>query len=128
MNWYKYTQFQLDLNLYIDFISPDIIVGPAPEGFNESTIDVFVKNDVGGVLNLESWFDAIGEKSFMENHGIEYKFINIKFAPDIFQIKEATRYIDKIIGSGKKIYIHCSAGETRSPFMIILYKTHLCQL
>lgn len=42
-------------------------------------------------------------------------------APTLEQLDEGVRFIKSVIGSGKKVYIHCGAGVGRAPTMAAAY-------
>lgn len=111
--------FNLGVQLPIEplsFIEEGIFLGNFEGSQN---LDLFRVNGITRVLSL---LDDFSE--FREFEGIRYGKVNIsdKIKTDLLQVlPECLMFISDAQSKGEKIFVHCVAGISRSPSVLIAY-------
>jgi len=124
-NWYKVAQNYNEkptekAKKLLDYtqITDNIYIGEAPWEANLDTL-----NDLGITAVLA--FDILDENEAEElrKRGIDYKaiFFTDFGVPNQTQLAEAISYINRVLSSSGKIYIHCLGGIGRSPLVLYMY-------
>ena len=72
-------------------------------------------------MSLESKVHNMG--NILNEHGISHKevFVPDFTTPNPEAMERAVNYIDSVVSSGGKIYIHCLGGVGRSPLVLLTY-------
>jgi protein-tyrosine phosphatase len=97
-------------------ISSQLYVGSQ---FRKNGLKVLRNNGINAVVNLRKEFDDAA-------YGIapaDYCYLPTvdDTAPTMDQLSEGINFIQRIISSGGKVYIHCSAGVGRAPTLAAAY-------
>jgi len=118
----------------LDQILPQLYVGSCPKDTAEI---VRLRRDYGitAVLNLQTdddfrfWhIDGEQLESQYRSLGIEIRRVPVQdFHPDDLRRKlpECVQTLDRLLGEGHKVFVHCNAGINRSPTTVIAY-LHWC--
>lgn len=118
------------MSIDFDRVLPDIYVGTYPS----STKDIDrlkTECSITAVLNLQSdndlRFHRIDWPSLEEHYsksGIEVRRVPIEdFDHKDLKNKlgQCAAVLDELIGTGRRVYVHCTAGLNRSPTTVIAY-------
>lgn len=99
-------------------ITPDIYIGSE---FFSHEIDKLKNLGITAILSLENRVYDIKNK--LDQYGIDYEevFVPDYTVPNSYAMEKAVNYIDSVISSGGKIYIHCIGGTGRSPLVLLTY-------
>jgi protein-tyrosine phosphatase len=115
-------------------ITPTLFVGSNPR----SQIDVSRLRAAGitAVLNLQTdadldalSVDSAALSSHYSGHDIVVARLPIRdFDPDDVEqrLGNAVIVLDRLLDSGHRVYVHCTAGINRSPTVVIAYLTWYC--
>lgn len=116
--------------LNFDQVLPEVFVGTCPTGASDA-------RRLGGglgvtaVLNLqtdedfERWkIDWVGLVASYEEYGIVVERVPIRdFDADdlIERVGDAADRLSRLLAVGHRVYVHCTAGQQRSPATVIAY-------
>lgn len=88
-----------------------------------------IENDIGGIVNCAVELKQLA--TFIDGKEIPYKTIVPKFNLDLYDnpeqvlnmkdLKEAFDFINMMIKCGKKVYVNCHAGISRSASVLCAY-------
>ncbi|NGX62864.1 MAG: hypothetical protein KR126chlam6_00266 [Candidatus Anoxychlamydiales bacterium] len=111
-------------------INKNIFLGAVPLK-NLDHFTIFKDNNIKAVLSIIEEIDTKKETifvspinlSFWKQNSIDHLHISCKdlYPPSLKDLDLAADYIHKKIQENKKIYVHCTAGRSRSAMAIICY-------
>lgn len=97
-------------------ITPEIFVGPQ---YAYKGKEILHRRGVRGTINLRDEFDDA-------EHGLDFEQYCYlptidRTPPTLAQLHEGVAFIERIVGDGGKVYIHCHGGMGRAPTMAAAY-------
>jgi len=103
----------------VTWITEDLAVGHAPMSYAE--LDEIKKEGIGAIVNLCAEYCDLHE--IEEGSGFEVYYLPIvdENAPDIGELEKALNWLDKTIGMGKKVLVHCRFGIGRTGTFVTAY-------
>jgi len=113
--------------MVISSVTPNLVVGPCPH--DPDDYDQLVAGRITAILNLQSQ-DDFGERTLADVEGPAKSaglvFRNVPVTDfDSLDLKrrlpECVRVLDELVRAGHRVYVHCTAGVTRSPTVIAAY-------
>ncbi|MEZ6094463.1 MAG: dual specificity protein phosphatase family protein [Pirellulaceae bacterium] len=118
LGWNALLGRTLRLRRWWDPIDEHVILGARP--FRKD-VAALAALGVGGVVNTCEEF--CGPLDLYRQHGIEqFHMPTIDFTHPVLQdIDRALEFMDRIIASGHKVYVHCKAGRGRSATVVMAY-------
>jgi hypothetical protein len=115
-------------------ILPHLFVGSHPKGTED--IETLRQIGVSAVLNLQTDSDMHGLKggwasmlAVYQARGIELRRVPMRdFDPVDLEakVRACVSVLHELIGTGHKVYLHCTAGTGRSPSVAIAYLSLCC--
>ncbi|KRZ92014.1 PAX-interacting protein 1 [Trichinella sp. T8] len=107
-------------------IDETVILGALP--FKSMMNELIDKEHIGGVVCLTEpheiehrWAAA---KDDWEARGVSYFWLPIRdfwYSTSLENVREAVKFIEECEQSGKKVYVHCKAGRSRSAMIVMCY-------
>jgi len=112
---------------WYDRIDDNIIVGAIP--FSSMVEELKTSENVGGVVSCNEEFELqalkkIARRKDWEDADVAYYNIPIRDfvgSASNKDIAEAIKFMEQINSSGKTVYLHCKAGQTRSASIAACY-------
>ncbi len=111
-------------SIVITIVTPNLLVGPAPQDDDE--YEQLKAARVTAVLSLQTVED-LGERtpedvrSDAETAGFVFRNVPVNDF-DLFELKrrlpQCVKVLDQLVVAGHRVYVHCTAGVTRSPTVI----------
>jgi protein-tyrosine phosphatase len=116
-------------------ILPELFLGPCPRGIED--IDQLKRAfAITAVLNLQTDEDMMEDRIVWPAHAAHYQAAGIEavrmpirdFDPDDLcaKLPAGVRALERLLASGHVMYLHCTAGQSRSPTVAIAY-LHWCR-
>lgn len=115
--------------MLFDYVPPDMFIGPYPQ--TSVDVDALAHAGVTAVFNVQTdedfkhrgiQWDVLMRR--YRHHGIKVVRHPIRdFDRDSLRahLHAATHALDQLLASGKKVYIHCTAGMGRAPACAVSY-------
>lgn len=97
-------------------VTPSLYVGSQ---YRSNGKKVLTEHGIDAVVNLRIEYDDAAH-GLAPEHYCYLPTIDDQ-APTLEQLDEGVKFIKEVIGSGKKVYIHCGAGVGRAPTMAAAY-------
>jgi len=111
----------------IAIVTPELLVGPAPH--DPEDYDQLVRERVTAILSLQTSDDLV-ERTLADAEtsakGARFAFRNVPVTDfDSLDLKcklpLCVLALDELVGAGHRVYVHCTAGVTRSPTVVAAY-------
>jgi atypical dual specificity phosphatase len=112
-------------------IDKDKVVFGAIPLRNKHHIELLQKENIGAILSLlndfefrhETLFSVPVKKSEWKKRKIEQLHLKVSDLgpPSQSQIRKGVKFIEDKIAEGKKVYVHCKAGQGRSATFVVCY-------
>lgn len=113
--------------MVITTVTPNLLVGPAP--YDTEEYEQLKAACVTAILSLQTEED-LGERTLADVHANAEKagfvFRNVPITDfDLLALKlwlpRCVQVLDQLVFAGHRVYVHCTAGVTRSPTVIAAY-------
>ncbi len=105
----------------LDWVLDKLAIGPRPTSQNDWQL--LKKRDITLIIDLN---DDPLEKKEAEKHGIHYRGLRVEDPPDqaesLLEIfRNVAGLVNQEVESGGSVYLHCTAGQQRSPTCAMAY-------
>jgi protein-tyrosine phosphatase len=97
-------------------VTPELFVG---DQYRKRGIEKLARLGINGTINMRTEFDDAARGLVLEHH-LHLPTID-DTAPTFEHLLQGVRFIDRVITSGGKVYIHCAGGMGRAPTMGAAY-------
>lgn len=110
---------------WYDRIDETVILGALP--FRKFTPQLLENENVKGVVSMNEDFELklwVTTKQEWKDKGIEFlqlRTTDIFETPSQEKLFQGVQFINRFVGSGNSVYIHCKAGRTRSATLVGCY-------
>jgi len=113
--------------MVISTVTSHLMVGPCPR--DREDFDQLKTNSITAILSLQSLED-LGERtpaeveSAVRSARMEFRNVPITDFDSLdlkFKLPGCVRALNELIQAGHRVYVHCTAGVTRSPTVIAAY-------
>ena len=112
-------------------ITPGLWVGPCPD--DPADFEELKSLGVTAILNLQTaedlpqreagWAESAAKSAgltFRNVPVIDFDSLDLKY-----QLPKCVKALDELLGAGHRVYLHCTAGVSRSPTVAVAY-LHWC--
>ncbi|XP_067123122.1 phosphatidylglycerophosphatase and protein-tyrosine phosphatase 1 [Centruroides vittatus] len=110
---------------WYDRIDETVILGALP--FRKFTPQLLENENVKGVVSMNEDFELklwVTTKQEWKDKGIDFlqlRTTDIFETPSQEKLLQGVQFINKFVGTGNSVYIHCKAGRTRSATLVGCY-------
>jgi len=103
------------------WITDQLAVGEAP---TEQKLKALAKAKVAAVVDIRS--EASDNQSLMKDLQLQYfhAVVDDCYPPSLNQLIEIYKFVDPLLDSGKKVFVHCQNGYGRSPLVTAAIMIH----
>jgi len=113
--------------MVISPVTSSLVVGPCPE--DPDDYDQLKAERITAILNLQSPDDRgertlAGVESAAKSAHIEFRNVPVTDFDSLdlkLKLPRCVRMLDELVRAGHRVYVHCTAGVTRSPTVIAAY-------
>ncbi len=107
------------------YITPNLWVGASPD--EAADFEELKSRGIDAILSLQSpedVEDAGRERSLSESAGIEFRNVPVIDFDSVDlkeQLPRCVEVLDELIQQGRRVYVHCTVGVSRSPTVVAAY-------
>ncbi len=110
----------------VSYITPNLWVGASLD--EAADFEELRSRGIDAILSLQSAEDvedAGRERSLAESAGIEFRNVPVIDFDSVDlkeQLPRCVKVLDELIQQGRRVYVHCTLGMSRSPTVVAAYR------